>query len=90
MKSLIVKRSVVLAGHKTSVSLGGVLDHAERDRWRPPHHVVGGWSVASISSANTVISRRRSGYFIAGLLPWQGGREAGRPKDRPTSAPVLS
>ena len=42
MKSTVIKRSVAIAGHKTSVkSRGGLLAGAERDRQRTPADLVG-------------------------------------------------
>ena len=61
MKSLIAKRSIILAGHKTSVSLEEDFWTTLKDIAGDRHITMSEWSVASISSANTVISRRRSG-----------------------------
>ena len=61
MKSLIVKRSIVLAGHKTSVSLEDEFWNALKKIASDRHMPLSELSVASMRSANTVISHRRSG-----------------------------
>jgi hypothetical protein len=77
MKSLVVKRSIVLAGHKTSVSLEDEFWIALKEVAGDRHVRCRSWSVASISSANTVSLIGAQGVR-AGLLSRQGDRETRR------------
>ena len=61
MKSLVVKRSILLAGRKTSVSLEDEFWTALKKIAGDRHVTLSELSVASMRSANTVISHRRSG-----------------------------
>ena len=61
MKSPVVKRSIVLAGHKTSGSLEDEFWNTLKKIASDRHVTLSELSVTSLRSANTVISHRRSG-----------------------------
>ena len=62
MKSPVVKRSIVIAGHKTSVSLEDAFWQGLKDIATSRQMTLSEWSAASIPIASTAISRRRYGY----------------------------
>ena len=62
MKSPVVKRSIVIAGHKTSVSLEDAFWQELKDIATSRQMTLSEWSAASIPIASTAISRRRYGY----------------------------
>jgi predicted DNA-binding ribbon-helix-helix protein len=61
MKSSVVKRSMVLAGHKTSVSLEDAFWEGLKDIAKAQRRTCLIWLAASILTANKVISRRPYG-----------------------------
>ena len=61
MKSTIVKRSIVLAGHKTSVSLEDAFWEGLKEIAKTRRKTLSGWLAASIPSASKATSHRPCG-----------------------------
>jgi hypothetical protein len=61
MKSGVVKRSIILAGHNTSVSLEDAFWDGLKDIAKDQRKTLSDLSPASILTANTVTFRRRYG-----------------------------
>ena len=92
MKSLVVKRSIVLAGHKTSVSL-------EDEFWIALKKIAGDRNVMLSGLVGSIHAQRQQGNFSSALrlfvLEYYRGKAAEKPVDEmlgqsPPSAPVLS
>ena len=93
MKSLVVKRSIVLAGHKTSVSL-------EDEFWIALKKIAGDRNVMLSELVGSIDAQRQQGNFSSALrlfvLEYYRGKAAEKPRNEmlsqqsPPSAPVLS
>ena len=89
MKSLVVKRSIVLAGHKTSVSL-------EDEFWIALKKIAGDRNVMLSELVGSIHAQRQHGNFSSALrlfvLDYYRGKAAEKPGDKvgQQSAPVLS
>jgi predicted DNA-binding ribbon-helix-helix protein len=93
MKSLVVKRSIVLAGHKTSVSL-------EDEFWIALKKVAGDRNVVLSELIGGINAQRQHGNLSSALrlfvLEYYRGKAAAKPGDEmldqqsPPTAPVLS
>ena len=76
MKSLIAKRSIFLAGRKTSVGL-------EDEFWTALKKIANERHMTLSDSVGAIDAQRQHGNPLdaqgvrAGILSWQGGREAG-------------
>ena len=93
MKSLVVKRSIVVAGRKTSVSL-------EDEFWSALREIAGGRHLTLSELVGDIDAQRQHGNFSSTLrlfvLEYYRGKAAEKPGDEmlgqqsPPSAPVLS
>ena len=93
MKSPVVKRSIVLAGHKTSVSL-------EEDFWATPKEIAGDRHIPLSELVSGIDKQRQHGNLSSTLrlfvLEYYRGKAAEKPGDEmlgqqsPPTAPVLS
>ena len=92
MKSLVVKRSIVLAGHKTSVSL-------EDEFWNALKKIASDRHVTLSEVVGDIAAQRQHGNFSSALrlfvLEYYRGKAAERPSEMldqqaPPTAPVLS
>jgi predicted DNA-binding ribbon-helix-helix protein len=93
MKSLVVKRSILLAGHKTSVSL-------EDEFWTALKEIAGDRHVTLSALFSGIDKQRQHGNLSSALrlfvLEYYRGKAAEKPGDEmlgqqsPPSAPVLS
>ena len=93
MKSLIAKRSVLLAGHKTSISL-------EDEFWNALKKIANDRHVTMSELISDIDKQRQHGNFSSALrlfvLDYYRGKAAEKPGDEmlgqqsPPTAPVLS
>jgi predicted DNA-binding ribbon-helix-helix protein len=93
MKSLIVKRSIVLAGHKTSVSL-------EEDFWTTLKEIAGDRRIPLSEVVSGIDMQRQNGNLSSALrlfvLEYYRGKAIEKPGDEmlgqqpPPPAPVLA
>ena len=93
MKSPVVKRSIVLAGHKTSVSL-------EDEFWNALKKIASDRHVTLSEVVGDIAAQRQHGNFSSALrlfvLEYYRGKAAEKPGDEmlgqqsPPSAPVLA
>ena len=93
MKSLVVKRSIVMAGHKTSVSL-------EDEFWNALKKIAGDRNVMLSELIGGIDGQRQNGNLSSALrlfvLEYYRGKAAEKPGDEmldqqsPPTAPALS